>query len=180
MYIVHWITFCWSKRFYVFFSAWTKLELNFAKGLVLPARFFKLAPTFSASKESMLAILSVPMDTNNYPCVNNKVTMLTCRWVIIVRVIAITSVNPQTQHSYDHLISGTSHISLYKSVIITTTVLLLGFFWNTGTDYLLPALTKFSSSAQVIGLLRYLYFFVSSNVHLASNERWINFLFRSG
>ena len=180
MYIVHWITFCWSKRFYVFFSAWTKLELNFAKGLVLPARFFKLAPTFSASKESMLAILSVPMDTNNYPCVNNKVTMLTCRWVIIVRVIAITSVNPQTQHRYDHLISGTSHISLYKSVIITTTVLLLGFFWNTGTDYLLPALTKFSSSAQVIGLLRYLYFFVSSNVHLASNERWINFLFRSG
>ena len=152
----------------------------FAKGLVLPARFFKLAPTFSASKESMLAILSVPMDTNNYPCVNNKVTMLTCRWVIIVRVIAITSVNPQTQHRYDHLISGTSHISLYKSVIITTTVLLLGFFWNTGTDYLVAALTKFSSSAQVIGLLRYLYFFVSSNVHLASNERWINFLFRSG
>ena len=166
------------KKILCLFSAWTKLELNFAKGLVLPARFFKLAPTFSASKESMLAILSVPMDTNNYPCVNNKVTMLTCRWV--VRVIAITSVNPQTQHRYDHLISGTSHISLYKSVIITTTVLLLGFFWNTGTDYLLPALTKFSSSTQVIGLLTYLYFLVSSNVHLASNERWINFLFRSG
>ena len=125
MYILHWITFCWSKRFCLF-SPWTKLELNFAKGLVVPARFFKLAPTFSASKESMLAILSVPMDTNNYPCVNNKVTMLTRRWV--VRVIAITSVNPQTQHRYDHLISGTSHISLHKSVIITTTVLLLGFF----------------------------------------------------
>ena len=45
----------------------------------------------------------------------------------MARVIAITSVKRQTQHRYDHLISGTSHISLYKSVIITTTVV-IGIF----------------------------------------------------
>ena len=37
-------------------------ELNFVKGLVSTARFFKLTATFSASKESMLAIFSVPTD----------------------------------------------------------------------------------------------------------------------